>query len=144
MNHTAPKTGSGFYFSFGTEPSQMTANRMAETVMQKITEARFRRARLTAGLYGAASLLGLGLFISSISYTYSFALDSGFAQYLSLIATEGAGLAGSWKAVILSVLESAPLMGAMLILAAILVCGFSFMCLVSDIKNIKTYRYAVL
>lgn len=145
MNYTAPKTGSGFYFAFGAEgPSSDASSRLADAVMQRISAARLRQTRIAAGLYGLVSLLGLSLFVFSISYTYSFSLESGFSQYLSLIATEGANLAGSWKAVVLSIIESAPLMGTTLILAAILVSGFSFMRFMSDIKHIKSHRYAIL
>lgn len=144
MNHTAPQSGSGFYFAFGAEPSPQTADRLADQVMERITTDRLRRARTAAWLYALSTALGAVLLIPAISYTYSFAVDSGFSDYLSLLATNGADLAGSWKAITLSLVESAPLVGSVLVLAALLVCGFCITRLVSDINRLKHYRHAII
>jgi hypothetical protein len=57
--------------------------------------------------------------VPSFEYIASSATASGFANYISLIASNGSDLAGSWGALALSLIESAPLAGIMCALLAL-------------------------
>src|SRR3954469_4736282 len=104
MNLKQPTQVRDSYFPFGALSSTAEA-RIAGTVMQRISRRRLAKARTAAILYGVTTILGVALIIPAISYTISLAQQSGFTSYLSLIISDGASLASSWKPFILSVLE---------------------------------------
>ena len=143
MNSKQPTQVSGSYFPFEALASG-AESRIMETVMQRIAERRLAKARAAAGLYGFTALLGVGLLIPALSYTASLAQESGFTSYLSLLASDGTSIVSYWKPFMLSILESAPIMGSALVLAAVLVSGYSLMKLISDLTIIKTHRHAIL
>jgi len=141
MNFNQPKQVSISYFPFEVMTSE-AEQRLASRVMQRISARRLAKARFAATLYGVTTILGVILVVPAISYTISLAEQSGFMSYLSLIVSDGASLASTWKPFVLSLLESAPVVGTVLVLASVLVFGYSLMKLVSDINLIKSYRHA--
>lgn len=139
MNFNQPTQVRGSYFPFETMSSNME-KRITDEVMQRISHRRLAKARLAATLYGVTTILGIVLVVPAVSYTISLAEQSGFMNYLSLIVSDSAAMASAWKPFILSVLESAPVVGTVLVLASVLVFGYSLMKLTSDINRIKSYH----
>ncbi|HEX7724544.1 MAG TPA: hypothetical protein VF438_02290 [Candidatus Paceibacterota bacterium] len=134
--------GSCFPFEAMTSEAQ---SRVSAQVMQRITARRMAHVRTAATLYGLTTLLGMVLLVPAISYTVSLAQESGFMSYISLLVSDGADLLSWWRPFVLSVLESAPIVGTVLVLAAILVCGYSIPRLIADINRIKSHnRHAIL
>ena len=143
MNPKQPTQVRSSYFPFEAAASG-AESRIADIVMQRIAARRLAKARTAAALYGSTTLLGIGLLIPAVSYTVSLAQQSGFTSYLSLLASDGTSIISYWKPFTLSVVESAPIIGSALVLAALLVAGYSLMKLVSDITTIRSHRHAIL
>jgi hypothetical protein len=143
MNSKQPTQVRGSYFPFEATASD-AERRIADAVMQRIAARRLAKARTAASLYGFTAILGVGILIPALSYTASLAQESGFTSYLSLVASDGTSVISYWKPFVLSVVESAPIVGSALVLVALLVLGYSLMRLVSDITTIKSHRHAIL
>jgi hypothetical protein len=130
---TAPE-GRDSYFSFES---------VADRVMARVARRRLILARLSAAGYGLLACACGGLLLLAASYTASIAAETGFSQYLSLVISNGADLAGSWSSLMLSVVESAPVMGALALLASLVLMGVALVRLVHGISRARSYRHAL-
>jgi hypothetical protein len=101
--------------------SNMDTREVESRVMSKIARFRLRRARIAAACHGILGLGTLLAFVPTIEYTSARAVESGFPQYLSLLASDWKNLAGSWSSFFLSLVESAPLLGGIMSLMLIVV-----------------------
>lgn len=89
-------------------------------ILARISEAAERSMRLHRVLFGVLSFASAALIIPSVLFAiYEFS-QSAFASYFSLIFTDGDVALANWKTLLLSLLESAPMVGLTLALAALL------------------------
>ena len=102
------------------------------------------KARIAASLYGFAGLCGIVLIVPAFQYMAIGASQSGFLDYVSLATSDWANLAGSWKLLLMSLAESVPIVGSVLVLSALFVLVYSIKKLVRDINIINTYRHATV
>ncbi|HET8575216.1 MAG TPA: hypothetical protein VFM02_03555 [Candidatus Paceibacterota bacterium] len=78
---------------------------------------RFRRKMLAFGIGSAAALGGTVFFGMRV---FTLLSQSGFSQYFSLIFSDGPEMAMYWKELVLSLVESLPMLGIIVFLALLL------------------------
>ncbi len=97
------------------EPS----NGLESKIIMRVEAEERRQARLGA-IYswsGTAASFVLSLFIGS--YLAQSVKQSGFLGYFSLIISENVAIAGYWKELSFSLMESLPILGAAALLASL-------------------------
>ncbi len=99
-------------------------SRICDAVMRHITQRRLARDRAKTGVYGfflICAVLALG---PAVELLVVRAASSGFSAYVSLIISDGSHLSGSWNALALSLVESAPLAGFILTLCVLIAAAY--------------------
>lgn len=94
---------------------------LANRIGSRIVRARIVRNRIRVSLHGAVAVGSVVMFITALQYTSTEASQSGFYEYISLLISDGKYLASSWKEVSITILESAPIMGAALSLGTLII-----------------------
>lgn len=97
---------------------------MITNVMVRVNRRRLSRARIAAALHGLLSIAAIVALMPAYRYLASRAAASGFSAYLSLLEPDGSALAHSWQAFLLTLVESAPIAGFVLILGILLVLAY--------------------
>jgi hypothetical protein len=97
---------------------------MIKNVMSRVAERRATRARIWAIFHGLLSIAAIVALIPAYQYLADSAASSGFSAYLSLMASDGSSLLHSWRAFGLTLAESAPFAGIVLVLGALLVLAY--------------------
>jgi hypothetical protein len=103
----------------------MNTESMVNNVMARIAKRRVVRARSWATLHGVISLGALCALIPAYQYLAGSAAASGFSAYFSLLASDGASLAHSWQAFLMSLVESAPITGTIMVLGLLVVLAYA-------------------
>jgi hypothetical protein len=88
-------------------------------ILARITEAAERSARFHRALFGALSLVSAVLMLPALQFAIREFSQSAFASYFSLIFIDGTAALANWKTLILSLVESAPVVGLVCVLAAV-------------------------
>jgi hypothetical protein len=87
-------------------------------IMVRVEKAA-RKQTILRGIFGAVMSV---IFASALVFAgremFSEMTTSGFGQYLSLIFSDGASVAGDWRDLLWTLVESAPVVGLTLCLAA--------------------------
>jgi len=78
-----------------------------------------RQVRLKAWGFSAGATTALGTVVASGIYLYKVAIQSGFHEYLSLAFSGDGAVYVYWKELLLSLVESAPLLGIIALLTAL-------------------------
>lgn len=102
-----------------------TEERICAEVMQQIEKKRIATARLVTASYGGLLIFGIAALVPAFRYAAATAAQTGFSDYISLITTDGSRLIGSFGSLTMSLAESAPIMGGVIILALLLACVYA-------------------
>lgn len=94
---------------------------LAGRIGSRIVRARIVRNRVRISLHGAVAAGSVVMFVTALQYTSAEASQSGFYDYVSLLVSDGKYLVSSWKEISVTILESAPVMGAAFSLGALIV-----------------------
>ena len=109
-----------------------------ELVLGRIEKHRIVRARIAAFSYGSLVLATLLLVLPVYNYLLAKATESGFSEYLSLFMSDWSSLAGSWRSLMISLIESVPIQGVVFMLGILFVFAFSANKLSKDFRLLKT------
>ncbi|MEK7641763.1 MAG: hypothetical protein AAB365_02095 [Patescibacteria group bacterium] len=92
---------------------------LAMRISMRIQHARTIRNRVHIAVHGAVIIGSIVVFVPALQYAGAEASQSGFYEYVSLLASDGSLLISSWKELGISILESAPIMGATISVGAL-------------------------
>ena len=106
-------------------------------VMVRISSRRLQRARMAAAFHGTLVFATIIGFVPAFQYTVSQGAQSGFFEYFSLLASDGLNLAGSWQSFVLSLAQSAPIVGAIISLGIIAVFAYATRKIWSDVASFR-------
>ena len=107
-------------FSQAQEPE--TPAFLHEHIMQGVSRARIRAARIAFGAYSAAAfILGITL-VPAFGYVMQAVVRSGFLQYASLIFSDGMTVTSLWKDFIVLLTETFPFIHAAGFLTLVFLC----------------------
>jgi hypothetical protein len=113
---------------------------LVAVVEKQINHSRIVRARFHASLHGLFILSAGVAFIPAINSLTASAYQSGFSEYMSLIGSDGLSILGSWKALALSLAESAPILEIGIMLGLALIFANSLRLGVKYISSISAYN----
>jgi len=103
----------------------MNSERIINTVMKRVERSRIIRARLSAAMNGLVAILSLAAFVPAIGYLMGTASQTGFFTYASLLISDTGSVAHSWNTFLVSIADSAPLMGAIAVVTVVLILAAS-------------------
>jgi hypothetical protein len=101
------------------------SRRIIGAVMQNIEKNRVFHAKFSAAMNGVLAILSLAAFVPAIGYLMGTASQTGFFTYASLLISDTGSVAHSWNTFLVSIADSAPLMGIMAVITVILVLAIS-------------------
>ena len=104
----------------------------SDTVLKAVRRAADKHARQRQYLWGAFSIASLGAVALSGLYAVHSASASGFSSYFSLLFSDGSTIAGLWREVGLSLLESLPVVAGIAVLGSIVAVLWS-------LRNLSKY-----
>jgi len=90
------------------------------SIVARVNLLEIRRARLQTGLFGLGALTTFGLVVVSFLYVYEAFVYSGFYQYFSLLFSGDGFVYAFYHELVLSLVESAPLLGIALCTTALM------------------------
>jgi hypothetical protein len=102
-------------------PTVRAPRALKERILARIAEATERTLRLYRFLFGAISLASVALMVPAASFAIREFSRSAFASYFSLFFSDSGMAIANWKELVLSLAESAPMVGITLTLAAVFV-----------------------
>lgn len=105
--------------------TSMNRERIINAVMQRIERNRMIHERISAITSGALAILSLAAFVPAIGYMMGTASQSGFFTYASLLVSDTGSVMHSWDTFVISMADSAPLMGIIAVITVILVLVIS-------------------
>ncbi|MEN9912824.1 MAG: hypothetical protein RLY66_232 [Candidatus Parcubacteria bacterium] len=94
---------------------------LADRISTRIVRARIVKNRISVSLHGAVAVGSMVMFVTALQYTSTEASQSGFYDYMSLLVSDGRYLISSWKEVSITILESAPILGAALSVGTLII-----------------------
>jgi hypothetical protein len=103
----------------------MNSERIINTVMKRVERSRIIRARISAATNGLVAILSLAAFVPAIGYLMGTASQTGFFTYASLLISDTGSVAHSWNTFLVSIADSAPLMGIIAVVTVVLVLAAS-------------------
>ena len=110
---------------------------LTDTVMARIAKRRIASFRAAAALHGSVLLAAIIGLIPAFRYASASAAQSGFSQYISLIASDGGSLIAYWKQFSLIILESAPLVAGAIMLGILLIVAYTARKMAADIGHMR-------
>ena len=116
-------------------PYRTPPDGLLDTVMKRIERERRRAFRVRVALMGFLSVAAALALLPAWNFLAREALETGFAQFISLAFSDFAAVALYWKEFALSLLESLPAYGAVAVLSAFLVLGASVRSLVHTVTG---------
>ena len=102
----------------------MNAELMIQNVMTRIAKRRMAAARVWAVFHGLISIAAIIALVPAYQYMAGSAATSGFSAYLSLLASDGSSLIHYWQAFSLTLVESAPIAGCVLVLGILITFAY--------------------
>ena len=102
----------------------MNIESLISSVMTRIARRRQIRARISMAIHGLFSIGAIIALVPAYQYLSGSASASGFSAYLSLVASDGSLLAHSWQAFALTLAESAPIAGCVLVLGILITLAY--------------------
>ena len=103
----------------------MNSERIINTVMKRVERRRIIRARISTAMNGLVAILSLAAFVPAIGYLMGTASQTGFFTYASLLVSDTGSVAHSWNTFLVSIADSAPLMGIIAVVTVVLVLAAS-------------------
>lgn len=108
-------------------------------ILARIAEVREASYRLHQRIFGALTVLSAVLVVPAALFGIKEVSSSAFGSYLSLLATDSGAALGNWKVFLLSLIESAPIVGTVLVLGAVFALLASLRALAPYIKHTASY-----
>jgi hypothetical protein len=115
--------------------NNMNSERIINTVMKRVERSRIIRARISAATNGLVAILSLAAFVPAIGYLMGTASQTGFFTYASLLISDTGSVAHSWNTFLVSIADSAPLMGIIAVVTVVLVLAASARSLVNSMAS---------
>ncbi|MDE1975400.1 MAG: hypothetical protein KGI49_02745 [Patescibacteria group bacterium] len=109
-------------------------------VMVRISKRRLAKARFMVVFHVAMFAGTIAAFIPVMNYAADRASQSGFAEYASLVFSDWGYVVSSWRSLLLSMAESAPILSAAALLSIILIFVYS---LRGTFKDVSAMRQAM-
>lgn len=94
-------------------------------IITSITREERHAAQIRAGIFSGTTVLSVIAMVTSFRYAWESFAQSSFSTYASLLSSDGGTLLLYWKEFAFSLIESLPLTGITLLLAAIFILLFS-------------------
>ena len=93
--------------------------RLRARILIAVREVRERQRIFRESIFGALAALSALSLVPAIMYAMQSFANSAFASYFSLLFTDTGMALANWQSIALSLVESAPLFGMTLIVAAV-------------------------
>ena len=126
-----------------TIPDSQVPQGLKARILASIAEAREASYRLYRRLFGGLAILAAASFIPAVVLGVREISQSAFGSYLSLLAIDSTAAVTNWKVFLLSLVESAPIIGMTLSLAALFVFLASLKALAPYMKHNRSYTTRV-
>lgn len=115
---------------------------LREAVLRRIGEAELLRSRRRAWAFGVANILSAVALVPAFAWLWRDAVNSGFAQSLSLVWSDASSLSAYWRDFAALLVETLPYVSLIAALAA----SFAFLAtlrslLSSHAKGINRYAF---
>ena len=108
----------------------MNSERIINTVMKRVERSRIIRARISTAMNGLVAILSLAAFVPAI----------GFFTYASLLVSDTGSVAHSWNTFLVSIADSAPLMGIIAVVTVVLVLAASARSLARSMASLSMHH----
>ncbi|MEI6843173.1 MAG: hypothetical protein WCK48_01530 [bacterium] len=105
-------------------------------IYTKIGEERKRKAKVHLMYTSFVSVISLGALVPALTYLFHGFSQSGFYEYFSLLISDGGTALSSWKEILLSLVESLPVLEVSAFLALVLVLLATTKYIVRDTRTI--------
>lgn len=100
-------------------PRIVPDERLSARILAAVHEVRERQRIFRESLFGALAALSALSLVPAVMYAAEGFSNSAFASYFSLLFTDTGTALANWQSIALSLVESAPLFGMTLIVAAV-------------------------
>ena len=118
----------------------MNSERIINTVMKRVERSRIIRARISTAMNGLVAILSLAAFVPAIGYLMGTAAQTGFFTYASLLISDTGSVAYSWNTFLVSIADSAPLMGIIAVVTVVLVLAASARSLARSMASLSMHH----
>jgi len=118
-----------------TKAAELSAGLMA-LVLVRLQREQKKRARRNLLIFGLADVFSATGLMTTCFYSANLLASSGFYNYLSLLWSDGGAVALYWRELLLSLIESLPLLGLTAFLVVVLVLIIS---LAKTLANLKLF-----
>lgn len=109
----------GYRKLFGHLDLMESPNNLKSQIVKKIETKEKRLQTARVWIFGSSSIASLGLALSTVIYLANSIKQTGFWQYFSLIFSENKLILDYWREFTLSLIESLPIVGLIILLASI-------------------------
>jgi hypothetical protein len=89
---------------------------------------------------GLVAILSLAAFVPAIGYLMGTASQTGFFTYASLLVSDTGSVAHSWNTFLVSIADSAPLMGIIAVVTVVLVLAASARSLARSMASLSMHH----
>lgn len=107
----------------------------------RLEQEQKKRAKRRLLIFGLADLLSVSGLVASFLYLVNLMVGSGFYNYLSLVWSDRGSLALYWHELLLSIVESLPVLGVITFLGVALILLLS---LSKTLVNFKLFRSSII
>ena len=125
------------------EPSENLKNSIINTIKREKTKKTIYKIAFSSIL----SLVSVSMVVIFVTSIIKDAYQSGLSEYLSLLVSDGALVASYWKAYVMSIIESLPILQITVVFASTWVFLWSISSvseLIKDVKLVKKLKSANL
>jgi len=121
-------------------PRETPPDRVCFQVMAMIERVQVKRCRLRTGINATLVVGAILVFIPVIHYWNQDVTQSGFVNYLSLIASDSGYIFSHWQDYALSIADSLPVSAGIMILALLVILANSLRRLVQNMGSWGLHR----
>lgn len=118
-----------------TRPDGLKFDLMSQ-VIERLGQDQKRQARRNFFVFGLVDIFSAMVLVSSSFYLFKLIASSGFYNYLSLLWSDGGMISLYWHELLLSLIESLPVLGLIVLL------GGTLALLLSLAKTITSFKLA--
>ena len=115
---------------------------IAHAVYKKIDLYEGRKRRNKGIIFSSLSILLIAAFVPMVQYLFASASQTGFSHFMSLVFTDSSYVFSDWRSYGLSLLETLPIANSvftLLVLSALIYCGYN--CFAHVMTNRKMHRH---
>lgn len=122
-------------------PTVKAPSGLHQSIIARVGEARLRVMRIKFAVFSLLGIASGAALFPLISSTSSKMLESGFADYASLLLTDSGAVLSYWQEFSITLLESLPILGLTLILCAVLSMLQTFRLAAKNSDAVFTHRF---